>query len=138
MEPAMPNSDSHQISDDILRLQLAICQFAEDRDWRQFHDPKNLAMAIAVEAGELMEHFRWVRNDQSWAALKDTRTRDEIEQEFADVMILLLEFASEAGINVRLAVERKMAINATRYPVDKAKGRSEKYDRLQDDSPAGA
>jgi NTP pyrophosphatase (non-canonical NTP hydrolase) len=111
-------------------LQAAIRQFAEDRDWRKFHDPKNLAMAIAVEAGELMEHFRWLRNEQSWDALKDAKTREEIEQEFADVMILLLEFASEATIDVRAAVERKMMINAARYPVEKSRGSCVKHDRL--------
>ena len=124
------NPELPQVPADISVLQAAIRQFAEDRDWRKFHDPKNLAMAIAVEAGELMEHFRWLRNEQSWDALKDAKTREEIEQEFADVMILLLEFASEATIDVRAAVERKMMINAARYPVEKSRGSCVKHDRL--------
>ena len=114
---------------DIAALQRKILAFAAEREWGQFHDPKNLAMAVAVEAGELMDHFRWVRNDASRALLDDARTRSEVEEEVADVMILLLEFAAVTGIDVAKAVERKLEINARRYPVERSKGRSEKSGR---------
>ena len=117
---------------DISRLQDAITRFAAERDWHQFHDPKNLAMAVAVEAGELMDHFRWVRNEDARKILDDARTRAGVEEEAADVMILLLEFATVSGIDIAAAVERKMARNAERYPVDLSKGRAVKHDRLHE------
>lgn len=117
-------------SSDIARLQEKILAFVAERDWQQFHDPKNLAMAVAVEAGELMDHFRWVRNEASLAALDDARTRAGVEEEAADVMILLLEFAAVCGIDLAKAVEAKIARNAERYPVHLARGRSDKHDRL--------
>ena len=119
-----------QQSSDIARLQAQILAFAAERDWQQFHDPKNLAMAVAVEAGELMDHFRWVRNEASLAALDDARTRAGVEEEAADVMILLLEFAAVCRIDLTKAVEAKIARNAERYPVHLARGRSDKHDRL--------
>jgi len=122
-EPSSPASD-------IARLQQAILRFAAEREWQQFHDPKNLAMAVAVEAGELMDHFRWVPNDRALAALDDARTRAGVEDEAADVMILLLEFASVCGIDIARAVERKLERNAGRYPVELARGRGVKWDRL--------
>ena len=127
----MSEPESLQKSD-ISRLQVAITRFAAERDWHQFHDPKNLSMAIAVEAGELMDHFRWVRNDDALKVFDDPRTRAEVESEAADVMILLLEFATVSGIDIAAAVERKMARNAERYPVDLSKGRAVKHDRLHE------
>ena len=115
---------------DISRMQDAITRFAAERDWHQFHDPKNLSMAIAVEAGELMDHFRWVRNQDALKVFDDPRTRSEIESEAADVMILLLEFATVSGIDITAAVERKMERNAERYPVHLARGSAVKHDRL--------
>ena len=134
---SLPNGESSsgsaEAGSDIKRLQQAILRFAAEREWQQFHDPKNLAMAVAVEAGELMDHFRWVPNDRALAALAaldDARTREGVEDEAADVMILLLEFASVCGIDIARAVERKMERNAVRYPVALAKGRAVKHDRL--------
>jgi NTP pyrophosphatase (non-canonical NTP hydrolase) len=119
-----------QQASDIARLQEQILAFAAEREWQQFHDPKNLAMAVAVEAGELMDHFRWVRNDDAHRALDDARTRAGVEEEAADVMILLLEFAAVAKIDIKAAVERKLARNAERYPVALSKGNATKHDRL--------
>jgi len=119
-----------QQASDIARLQEQILAFAAEREWQQFHDPKNLAMAVAVEAGELMDHFRWVRNDDAHRALDDARTRAGVEEEAADVMILLLEFAAVAKIDIKAAVEKKLARNAERYPVALSKGNSTKHDRL--------
>jgi NTP pyrophosphatase (non-canonical NTP hydrolase) len=116
---------------DIAALQEKILAFAAEREWQQFHDPKNLAMAVAVEAGELMDHFRWVRSDDAHRALDDTKTRAGVEEEAADVMILLLEFAAVAKIDLKAAVERKLAKNAERYPVALSKGKATKHDRLE-------
>ena len=119
-----------QQASDIARLQEQILAFAAEREWQQFHDPKNLAMAVAVEAGELMDHFRWVSNAESMHALDDAPTRAGVEEEAADVMILLLEFAAVAKIDITAAVERKLAKNAARYPVALSKGNATKHDRL--------
>ncbi|MFM7260371.1 MAG: nucleotide pyrophosphohydrolase [bacterium] len=116
---------------DIARLQRMILAFAAARDWQQFHDPKNLAMAVAVEAGELMDHFRWVTNDRALTALDDPRTRAGVEEEAADVAILLFEFAAVCGIDLAQAIERKLARNAERYPVELSRGRADKHDRLR-------
>lgn len=117
---------------DIARMQDEITRFAAERDWQQFHDPKNLAMAIAVEAGELMDHFRWVRNQDALRILDDPRTRAEVESEAADVMILLLEFATVCRIDIAAAVSDKMKRNAERYPVELSRGRAVKHDRLHE------
>ena len=116
---------------DIAELQETILAFAAERDWQQFHDPKNLAMAVAVEAGELMDHFRWVPNAESHCVLDDATTRAGVEEEAADVMILLLEFAAVAKIDLKSSVERKLAKNAERYPVALSKGKATKHDRLE-------
>ena len=118
---------------DIATLQAKILAFAAEREWQQFHDPKNLAMAVAVEAGELMDHFRWVRSEEARRVLDDARTRTEVEEEAADVAILLFEFAAVCGIDLGAAIERKLARNAERYPVALAKGRAVKHDRLREE-----
>lgn len=127
-------------TDRLDRLRHAILQFAEERDWGRFHDPKNLAMAIGVEVGELMDHLRWTPNDAAFQALDDPRTRRGVEDELADVLILLIEFAHVCDIDPIEAAETKLALNATRYPVDLSRGRAIKHDRLREhglDAPAG-
>ena len=119
-----------QQSSDIARLQAQILAFAAERDWQQFHDPKNLAMAVAVEAGELMDHFRWVVNDRSRQVLDDPKSRTGIEEEAADVLILLAEFADVCGIDLLAAAGRKLEANALRYPVELSRGKATKHDRL--------
>lgn len=109
-------------------LKTRVLAFARARDWEQFHSPKNLSMALAVEAGELMEHFLWA--DASMKLSKGKAKRAEIADELADVVIYALEFANITGIDVAAAIESKMAANAKKYPVEKAKGRSVKYTEL--------
>ncbi|MFO0962051.1 MAG: nucleotide pyrophosphohydrolase [Phycisphaerales bacterium] len=121
---------------DLRVLQAAVACFAAEREWGQFHDPKSLAMAIGVEAGELMEHFRWLGADAAHQAMADPRTRREAGEEVADVLILLLEFANVTGLDLGDEVSRKLAKNAARYPVELARGSSAKYDRLT--PPPGA
>lgn len=112
-------------------IKARVLAFARERDWEQFHAPKNLSMALAAEAGELMEHFLWDTPEASQTKVAgDTAHREKIEEELADVIIYALEFANMTGIDVAAAIERKMAQNAAKYPVDKAKGRSAKYTEL--------
>jgi NTP pyrophosphatase (non-canonical NTP hydrolase) len=112
-------------------IKARVLAFARERDWEQFHAPKNLSMALAAEAGELMEHFLWDTPEASRTKVAgDAAHREKIEEELADVIIYALEFANMTGIDVAAAIERKMAQNAAKYPVDKAKGRSAKYTEL--------
>ena len=111
-------------------LKARVLAFVRARDWEQFHSPKNLSMALAAESGELMEHFLWATPEQSKADATDPVKRGKIADELADVVIYALEFANITGLDLAAAIEAKMAANAKKYPVEKAKGRSEKYDEL--------
>lgn len=104
--------------------------FAREREWEQFHSPKNLSMALAAEAGELMEHFLWSTPEQSRAVAADPAKRGKIADELADVVIYALEFANATGLDVAASIEAKMAANAKKYPVEKARGRADKYTEL--------
>jgi dCTP diphosphatase len=117
----------------LAELKARVWAFAEARDWPQFHAPKNLSMALAAEAGELMEHFLWESAEESRKLSDpdhDPQKRAKVEEELADVVIYALEFANVCGIDVASAIERKLAANAAKYPVEKAKGRSVKYTQL--------
>jgi NTP pyrophosphatase (non-canonical NTP hydrolase) len=117
------------MTDDTLEhLRVALREFAAERDWEVFHTPKNLAMALAGEAGEVVEHFQWLTAEQS-AAL-DEEGREAVALELADVLLYLVRLADVLGVDLGAAARRKMAINAQRYPADKARGRADKYDRL--------
>ncbi|MBL9148929.1 MAG: nucleotide pyrophosphohydrolase [Phycisphaerae bacterium] len=107
-----------------------IREFVAARDWGQYHTPKNLAAAVAVEAGELLGHFRWLSPEESTAILDDPVKRRAIESEIADVLILALEMADVCGVDPATAIRAKLAVNASRYPVERSKGRHAKYDEL--------
>ncbi len=107
-----------------------IAQFTAERDWQQFHSAKNVAVALVSEAAELMAHFRWSEQDHDAEVLGDAQSLREIRFEVADVLLLLAEFANVTGIDMALAVQEKMAINAERYSVEKSRGTARKYDRL--------
>ncbi|MEM1068460.1 MAG: nucleotide pyrophosphohydrolase [Planctomycetota bacterium] len=111
-------------------LKSAVAQFVRERDWEQFHDPKNLVMALTSEVGELAEHFRWVPSEDALATAKADSNREAVAHELADVLMFALEFANVCEIDIAEAIEQKLEINRHRYPVEKAKGRSDKYDRL--------
>ncbi len=111
-------------------LKHRVLAFARERDWEQFHSPKNLSMALAAEAGELMEHFLWTEHAASRGRAQEPVRRSEIEDEIADVVIYALEFANIAGIDLAAAIQAKLAANAKKYPVEKARGRSDKYTEL--------
>src|SRR4029434_7268835 len=111
--------DSRIDTIDALRARLRV--FVAERDWDQFHTPKNLAMALVAEAGELVEHFQWLTPEQNAHLPVDTRT--EVELEIADVLLCLLRLCDKLGIDPVLAGGKKLAMNAERYPVAKARGR---------------
>lgn len=111
-------------------LKKHVLAFARERDWEQFHSPKNLSMAIAAEAGELMEHFLWATPEEARAVAAAPEKRGKIADELADVVIYALEFANATGLDLSAAIEAKMASNARKYPVAKAKGRADKYTEL--------
>lgn len=102
--------------------------FRDAREWMQFHNPKNLACSIVIEAAELLEHFQWKTAEES-AALTEKK-REEIAHEMADVAVYLLELADNLGIDLLQAIERKMELNEAKYPVEKARGSAVKYTEL--------
>jgi NTP pyrophosphatase (non-canonical NTP hydrolase) len=107
------------------QLKEKMATFVRERDWNQFHVPKNLSMALAVEASELMELFLWAETNGSWDVLR--ANREKVEQELADVLSYTLAFANACDIDLTDAFVRKLAHNAQKYPVEKAKGKSDKY-----------
>ncbi|WP_019569784.1 nucleotide pyrophosphohydrolase [Thioalkalivibrio sp. ALE11] len=102
--------------------------FVRERDWEQFHSPKNLSMALAGEAGELIEHFQWLTEERS-RELSDAE-REAVQAEIADVQIYLLLLARGLGIDVVQAANEKLTVNEQKYPVDKARGSARKYTDL--------
>jgi dCTP diphosphatase len=116
------------MSDSISELTAKIQQFVDAREWRQFHNPKDLSVAIAAEAGELMQHFVWQQENQIEARVANRRA--EISSEIADVGILLFELADNLGLNLGEVMTQKIANNDLRYPVEKARGNNLKYSEL--------
>ncbi len=114
----------------VAELKARVLAFVQARDWEQFHSPKNLSMALAAETGELMEHFLWATPEQSHGLANDPAKRAKIADELADVVVYALEFANITGLDVAAAIETKMRANALKYPVEKARGRSDKYTDL--------
>ncbi len=114
--------------DSLEDLRARLAAFAAARDWDQFHNPKNLAMALSGEAGELLEHFQWLTFDE--AASLPRAARDEVALECADVLLFLVRLADKLGIDLAAAARRKLVLNAKKYPVRKSRGRATKYNRL--------
>lgn len=105
-----------------------IKQFADERDWEQFHSPKNISMALAVEASELLEHFQWMTQEESRNIQGEKK--QEVADEVADVFLYLLRMCEQIGIDLIEAANQKIDKNAIKYPVEKSKGRSTKYNEL--------
>ena len=99
--------------------------FAKDREWEQFHSPKNLAMALSVEASEILENFQWLTQEESHNL--DAEKLEKVKQEIADVLIYLIRLSDKLGINPLEAAKEKIELNELRYPKDKVKGSSKKY-----------
>jgi NTP pyrophosphatase (non-canonical NTP hydrolase) len=114
----------HGMSTDLDSLRERLRAFALERDWGQFHSPKNLACALSVEAAELLEHFQWMTDAQSHAPAE--AQREQIALEAADVLLYLIQLADQLGIDLLAAADRKLDLNATKYPVETARGNSRK------------
>ncbi len=110
------------------RLREQLRDFAAARDWNQFHSPKNLAMALSAEAGELLEIFQWLTEEQSRSLTPEAQAA--ASDEIADVLLYLIRLSDRLGIDPIAAAKRKIAANAEKYPVDKARGTSRKYTEL--------
>lgn len=114
---------------DLAELSRCLLEFARRRDWEQFHSPKNLSMALAGEAGELLEHFQWLSEAQSQNLTRDKK--EAVALEMADILIYLLRLAERLDVDLLDAAWRKIAINEQRYPVDRVRGdarRAEEYE----------
>lgn len=114
---------------DFDRIRKQVRQFVVERDWDQFHSPKNLSMALIVEAAELVEHFQWLTEEQSCSLPPEKLA--EVELELADIQIYLISLAHKLGLDLVAAAEKKLVLNAQKYPADKARGNSKKYTEHQ-------
>jgi len=116
------------MSKELESLKLKLREFAKERDWDQFHSPKNFSMALIVECAELVEHFQWLTDEQSKNL--SAETLEEVRLEMADIFIYLVRLADKLEIDLIEAATDKMKLNAEKYPVDKAKGLATKYNKL--------
>jgi NTP pyrophosphatase (non-canonical NTP hydrolase) len=118
--------DQPSATDQLGLLQQKVDEFSLQRDWEKFHTPKNLTMALTIEAAELMEIFQWQEGADGIAGLSDKK-RLAVEHEVADIFIYLLRFCSVSGIDLLKAAEDKLKLNAEKYPTELVKGKSKKY-----------
>lgn len=130
-----PNSTAKNLSsqdsdtmNQISALLERIKSFADERDWQQFHSPKNISMALSVEASELLEHFQWMTEEESRNVSAEKKS--QIADETADVFLYLLRICEQMDIDLITVANKKIDKNALKYPVDKAKGNSKKYTEL--------
>ncbi|MDE1833611.1 MAG: nucleotide pyrophosphohydrolase [Candidatus Micrarchaeota archaeon] len=112
------------------QLKEIVKRYSEDRDWDQYHGPKELAIGVITEASELLEQFRFKSERQMAEMLADPKSREEIGDELVDVLVFLLRFSQMYGMDLSEAFERKMAKNVRKYPVEKARGKNIKYTEL--------
>jgi dCTP diphosphatase len=124
----MSNHSPEGSQDPIQDLRNKLRQFAAERDWDQFHSPKNLAMALSVEAAELLEHFQWLSDAESAAMAPEKRAK--IGEELADVLLYLIRLADKLNIDLPTAAADKISVNASKYPTQKARGSNKKYTEL--------
>jgi NTP pyrophosphatase (non-canonical NTP hydrolase) len=124
-------SNDHHPSgiDPFLDLREQLRRFAEERDWDQFHVPKNLAIALSVEASELLEHFQWLSEDESKHLSEEKLAK--VREELADVLLYLIRIADKLDVDLVTAANRKIKVNAQKYPANKARGSSKKYTDLK-------
>ena len=122
---------AHDVPTD--ELQRRLREFASSRDWDQFHTPKNLAMALAGEIGELLELFQWLTPEESFQVGSDPLNQTRVASELADILIYSLRIADVLGIDLADAVSAKIDLNETRYPIEQARGSSRKYSDMNDD-----
>lgn len=116
---------------DLDELRATLRAFADERDWDQFHSPKNLSMALSVEVAELLEHFQWLSEEQSHNLPVETERL--AAEEIADIQIYLIRLADKLGIDIEAAIRRKIEANGQKYPADKVRGDASKYTKYQKD-----
>ena len=124
LDSAIQKEDQQSLSE----LQSMIRKFCDDRDWDQFHNPKDLSISLALEAAEVLEHFQWKNIDEM--AKHSVENKDAIAEELADVLYWVLLLSNKLGIDLISAFEGKMKKNERKYPIDKAKGSHKKYTEL--------
>lgn len=112
----------------IAALSIRLREFADERDWDQFHSPKNLAMALTIESSELMEHFQWLTEEQS-TALPPEKLQ-QVREEIGDVLIYLVRLSDKLGIDPLLAAVEKLEVNRVKYPAEKVRGSAKKYTEI--------
>jgi dCTP diphosphatase len=117
---------------DLDRLAVRLRTFAQERDWEQFHTPKNLAMALSVESGELLELFQWLTPEQSHGITDAPAGAERVHEELADVLIYLVRLADVLDVDLEAAVEAKLKVNVQKYPIDLAYGNAAKASRRND------
>lgn len=118
-----PNDHGNDHETTIQSLKTVVQQFSDERDWQQFHSPKNLSMSLAIEAAELMEHFQWISMQQSREIAADPDKKAEVGEELADVFCYTLAIANEMNIDLASTLQRKMEKNREKYPASQFKGR---------------
>jgi dCTP diphosphatase len=118
------------MTNDLTAIRDTVRTFVEERDWDQFHTPKNLSSALSVEAAELLEHFQWLHTGTA-EELGEVRVK-EVRHEMADVLVYLVRLADKLNVDLGAAVEEKMILNRAKYPADKVRGDARKYDQYPD------
>ena len=114
---------------DLQSIYKRLTKFAQDRDWEQFHSPKNLSMALGVEVSELMEHFQWMSEEQSRAVAQQSDKKAQVAEEIVDVILYSLRLCQQLDIDLEEAIDLKMEKNAKKYPAELVRGSSKKYDQ---------
>jgi len=115
---------------DLARLRELVRVFVDERDWDQFHTPKNLSSALSVEAAELLEHFQWLQTGQAEELGADKLV--QVRHEMADVLVYLVRLADKLDVDLMAAVQEKMVLNRAKYPADKVRGDARKYHEYKD------
>lgn len=121
----MPSTDANTT---VAELRQIIADFVAERDWSQFHSPKNVSMALAIEAAELMEHFQWLTTEDSRVLASDPKKLADVGEELADVIGYSFALANELGIDVSSAIRAKMVKNIAKYPAEQFRGRYSRED----------
>jgi NTP pyrophosphatase (non-canonical NTP hydrolase) len=111
-------------------LKKRVAAFRDARDWKKFHNPKDLAASISIEANELLELFQWKTPDEVESLLKDPRKREDVQDELADIVVYCISAADQMGVDLSDAIESKLRKNEAKYPVEKAFGNNKKYTEL--------
>lgn len=115
------------VSLNITEIQATLKEFATQRDWNKFHDPKNLSMSLAAEAGELLEIFQWLTSEEASQAKNNSELRQKTAHELADILLNAIRLADLMDINLDTAIKEKIVLNGKKYPVELVKGKAKKY-----------